>query len=215
MSKEDDFKQFKEDLIKYRNDCIIKLRILRAKSREIDDINSKEKHEIYKEINNMIEKILNLNSSLEIVKIPSELELEERKSIISDFSKIISEINTDDNLLYYGCASIDEVEYYIKTKNIGHINFQSLQESVLKADPGLNSFYPYGAILVFENKERISKYDNIFYDLKHIITIKENVEDLKKFCSDYRYSRSIVITHKDFINMCRVKYEKKERVNLI
>ena len=103
----------------------------------------------------------------------------------------------------------------------------NINASIKFADPGIKSFLPYGAIFVVlpreeefqkvletkENKEvkngiaRVSFIDNPDR-LINIITTKENKKLLQKVLIENGLSEEKVVTHDEFIELCREKFKK-------
>ena len=103
----------------------------------------------------------------------------------------------------------------------------NINASIKFADPGIKSFLPYGAIFVVlpreeefqkvletkDNKEvkggiaRVSFIDNPDR-LINIITTKENKKLLQKVLIENGLSEEKVVTHDEFIELCREKFKK-------
>lgn len=103
----------------------------------------------------------------------------------------------------------------------------NINASIKFADPGIKSFLPYGAIFVvlpreeefqkvLETKENKEVKDGIarvsFIDkpdrLINIITTKENKKLLQKVLIENGLSEEKVVTHDEFIELCREKFKK-------
>lgn len=126
--------------------------------------------------------------------------------------------------------------YTPKERNSSYNSFASqidvtckdnINASIKFADPGIKSFLPYGAIFVvlpreeeikkvLETKEnaevdggisRVSFVDNPDR-LINIITTKENTELLQKVLIKNGLSEEKVVTHDEFIELCKEKFKK-------
>jgi len=213
MTKIEEFENYKEKLLKYRENTTLDLRKLETENRSIIDINSKRKKELDKLINDKVELILELNELISLIRIPSDEEIKNRKIIFENFAKEVSQLLTVDSYLsFYGCNNIKKVIDIINSNNINLNTTIDITKSVEDAEPGFNTFFPYGAIFVFDNSEQYFKNKVIKNKISYIITTEENKDKLKYYCNNYRYNENIVITHEEFIDICKKKYEKKDRI---
>ena len=217
MVKEE-FEKYKESLIKYRNDTTLELRELKKKLRDIAKISSKEEKEINQKINDKIELVLQINDMLNVIRMPNEKDIEIRKAILKNYANLMAEVlPSNSNLLFCGCSNIKQVEYILNNNENILSELGDLRTSLVNAEPGTDTFYPYGAIFVFENNN-INSYNNSLRNLKYVITTDENIDKLKNAYCNFGYGINI-ISHEAFYEICKHKYENnnrnEERVNVL
>ena len=209
---EEDYEKYREELIKCREKITLELRELHKKSKNIKDIDSKEKKEIYELIDNKIQFALQINDILNTIRIPDKKDIENRKNILDNYANSISNLlSINSNYLFYGCSNINKVENVLNGNENIMDKVGDLESSIINAEPGTNTFFPYGAIFVFENNESFFNCKNYLHNLKYIITTDENIDVLKKYYLNFGYNKNIIINHQNFYDICLHKYENKEK----
>lgn len=206
--------------------------------------------EIYEtRINNLISvRLKDDETRIEFIRENNELDLEERNQIRKTFSNKVKQIIPDGTpIVFHGNRNIGMVREIIKTGGLftpdqRGINQQScatkvdvtyknnIQTSCEFAEPGIDSFMPYGAIFVFtpleseyekvintgENSEVAGGIDGVNFREKPerliaIITTDESKDNISSWCNQYGWDASKVYNHYEFIEMCKNKYSNIEK----
>lgn len=196
-------------------------------------------------INDILFTIKTIQGRIDNMREPDIEDLENRKNIYLNYAEEIDKKIPDDvPLVFHGNNNIGLVEEIIKTgglftpdeRGVSYASLASqidvtwkgnIQTSLEFAEPGLDSFYPYGAIFVFLPKEeeydyvlKTGKSSEVFngvnsIDFKKenrlvsIITTKENLNRLKKLVKENGLDENIVKTHEEFLEYCKEKYNSQ------
>jgi len=171
------------------------------------------------------------------MRLGNENDLLERKQAINVFSKLISEIVSDEvPLVFHGNNNIGiiheiirsgglktpderQVEYSSFATKVDVTNKYDIHVSCEFAEPGLNSYMPYGAIFVFfpkdEERENVLKnsgsevfggVDGISFledRFIGIITTNENKSRIQTWLIENGLDASKVFNHNEFLEICK------------
>ncbi len=222
-----------------------KLEVLKQKYQDaIADNDEEEKEELEISINELLFQIVSLQSKINNMREISAEDVEERKNIYRTYTESIKEsISEDVPIVFHGNNNIGLVEEIIKSGGLftpeeRNVKYRSLatqidvtqrgniKTSLEFADPGVDTFMPYGAIFAFmpkdEEKEIVLKtgegtevpggVQSISFKteperLIAIITTTENVERLRKVAQENGIDSNKVLTHEQFLKMCKEKFK--------
>lgn len=200
--------------------------------------------EIYtRRINNLIDRMRNYQTHIEFMRPNIEEDLQERLEIFQTFPQIIKSIIPDQiPLVFHGNNNIGIVLEIIKSgglftpeqRGVSETSFATQIDVTAKsnikvscefAEPGMESFMPYGAIFVFlpleseiekvlntgENTEVFGGVEGVNFKeqpdrLIGIITTTENKSRIQNCCLEYDWPHDKVFTHQEFLLQCNKLY---------
>ena len=175
-------------------------------------------------------------------------DIDERLEILKEFTREVDETIPDEiPIVFHGNNNIGLVETIIKTgglftpeeRGVGYRSLatqidvtgkKNISTSTRFAEPGLDSYMPYGAIFAFMPREE--EYEKVLKTgigtevpqgvksinfreepdrLVAIITTKENLERLKDLAATNGIDSSKVVTREGFLDLCREKYHSRTR----
>ena len=206
-----------------------------------------EYKEILKSINTSNHRIRVLQSALDNIREPKEIDMMERIDIRNSFAEEVSKVMPDDvPVLFHGSKMIGIVEDIIrsggllspKDRHMEYLSFTTGIDVTTKndisttlefADTSEPFVFPYGAIFAFYAAEE--DYDRVLSNkgsllagavhfvsfreeperLLAIITTSENIERLKKVATESGIDENKIITHQEFLDLCKNKYNGFEK----
>lgn len=192
-----------------------------------------------KRLNTMLASLVKFKAEVDYSRDNTFDDVNNRLNILNNYSAIVRESISDKvPVVFHGVANIGVVLEIIRSgglftpdeRDVDMTSFASQIDVTYKdnidvtlefAEPGVNSFMPYGAIFVFrplddEVEKVIStggstevmggvKGVNFIQEpdrLIGIITTEENIELLQNSCSDSKIDSTKVVTHDTFLKLC-------------
>lgn len=213
MDLSNKFEKYKIELENYRKEKIKEIRSLREEQKNISPKDIKKTFALGNKIDDLIDEILKVENTLNLIRIPSEEDIRERININDNFENdVISETPPNYTIIFNGYNNINEVENIIKNRSkIVIDSYNSLKD----AEPGIDSFYPYGAVfaIIINNnlKSNVLDLKNDLYILTAIITTSENIEKLQSSCDYSGFDKRKIMTHDQFLELLKNKYEKTRK----
>ena len=213
MDLSDKFEKYKNELENYRNEKIKEIRFLREEQKNISPKDIKKTFALGNKIDDLIDEILKVENTLNLIRIPSEEDIRERINISENFENDVMDLSPSNyTVIFKGYGNINEVDNIIKNRSkIVIDSYNNLKD----AEPGIDSFYPYGAIFAFIINNNIKSNDldlkNDLYLLTAVITTSENIEKLQSSCDYSGIDKRKIMTHDQFIELLKNKYEKTRK----
>ena len=199
-----------------RNQLRVELEDYKRDLVKVNKENNDELVRYYTEIiNRNLTKIDEIENEINYMRDNDKEDLELRKRIKQDYSKLIKETIPDYAYVgFFGINSMSKIKELIETGiiNQSEINItykDNIRISLEDADNSITSYLPYGAIFAFmpdDVEERKQRVDDRKINLKEskdklyaIITTPENIERIQNWCLKSKISINKVLTHKDFL----------------
>lgn len=212
------FEEYKNKLLNIRTDKIQKIKDLRNEQKEISPNDYKKMNEFGNKIDVLIEDILNIENTIRIIREPNKEDLESRIDVMNNFeSNVNGLVPSSYTVIYKGISNIEEVDALIKSRGKIFISRDDFNDpyGIKGAEPGIDSFKPYGAIFVFisRDEQKRTAYDlkNDSYLLSAIITTDENIDKLVEGCNFSGLDRRKVMNHEQFVEYLNSKYERSRK----
>lgn len=218
MDMNDKFEDYKKTLSDYREQKIKEIRALREEQRKITAKEEKKAFALNNKIDSLIEDILNIENTIRIIREPNKEDLESRIDVMNNFeSNVNGLVPSSYTVIYKGISNIEEVDALIKSRGKIFVSRDDFNDpyGIKGAEPGIDSFKPYGAIFVFISREEQKRtaYDlkNDSYLLSAIITTDENIDKLVEGCNFSGLDRRKVMNHEQFVEYLNSKYERSRK----
>lgn len=200
----------------------------------------------------MIDKIKERKTYIDFMRANSDEDLEERNIISHMFPQMIKTVIPDNiPLVFHGNRNIGVVLEIIKSgglftpeqRGVSEKSFAVLIDVTYKsnimvscefAEPGMNSFMPYGAIFAFlpleneienvlntgENSQVIGGVEGVNFReepdrLIGIITTVENKERIRSCCLESGWPVDKVFTYQEFVLLCERLYSEENSIHRV
>lgn len=195
-------------------------------------------------INELLRKISMYQSHIEYMRPNNEEDINQRGRIMKEFPSLVSEFIPDGvPMVFHGNNEIGIIHEIIQSgglktpeeRGVGFTSFATQVDVTNKydihvscefADPGINTFMPYGAIFCFyplpEERETVLKNSGSevpegvkgidFKEERFVgaITTLENKGRIMQWFIENGIDASKVFTHSEFLEMCRKKFAESE-----
>jgi hypothetical protein len=229
------------------NRILLKIENDKLKLKEFEAVNDERMIELYKRrINSSFQTLMYFKSHIDYMRLPEEDDECNRYDIYQNFpTKVDSLIPDGEPYVFHGVSNIGIINEIIRTgglftpeqRNVPIKSFAAQIDVTYKtnitvscefADPGTNSFMPYGAIFVFiplnseidsvintgQSTEVYGGVSGVDFAkeadrLVAIITTSESKTYIQKWCKEYNWDFNKVFTHDEFLEFCKDKFIKK------
>ncbi len=227
------FEEIKKIEIEKQKHLLNNLEEYKEELKKISADNNQRLIDFYvRRINRQFDLINKIDYKLKYMRDNNKEDLDNRNKIIKEYSKLIKKIIPDNiPIVFYGINNIGIVKEIIKNGLLIKENDNKSLETQIEvtyknnvrsslelADPGSYSYMPYGVIFAFKPLE--SELDNVYktsdsvlinsFNIKDepnrlysIITTKENIPKVKKWCLEYGIDSDKVNTHDEFLKKCK------------